>query len=201
MNLPSTPTLRIDAPFTLIALAATLAAGALAAAPYLLDRGPTPVEQQELVVERRAIVADSEKDLAKYRALVESLEARQTNAFRLRPPSALNDRIVELNALARECSAAVSQIAPQPPGAPQTVAGGGKVVIVPIKLSGAATYQNATRFLRLLRARFPDTAVTDMRIAAAPADAAPTAAYALDLAWYADPASPVVSAAPATRTP
>lgn len=203
MTLFSKDTLRIDAPFALVALAATLGAAALAAAPYLLDRGPSHARQQEIINERRTIAADSERDLAKYQATVETLTARSADAVKLRPATAVIPRVVEITALAAECSASISQIAPQPALPPAPVAPGvrDKAVVVPIKLSGTATYENATQFLRLLRTRFRDTAVTGIRIAAAPSDTSPDATYAFDLAWYTAPANSAVSADPAAKVP
>jgi hypothetical protein len=201
VKLFSKDTLRIDAPFALGAITATLGAAALAAAPYVLDRGPTAQQQQDTISERRTLAAEREKALAKQQSDRDALRDRSKEAIQLLPASALNARMSELTTLATECSASITQMAAQPALPPVTIVGKDKAVIVPIKLAGSSTYEGATRFLNAIRTRFRDTAITGLHLSAAPADASPTAGYTIDLAWYTASANSVVSADPAAKAP
>jgi hypothetical protein len=200
MKLPSSDSLRVDVPFALLAALMAAVACAIGAAPYLLNAGPSVKEQGSQLEERTHAAAEADAEVVALRARVESLAAKQRSAVLLQPQSALFSRINAITDLATNCSATISQITPQIPQAPIAITDKDKAVIVPIKIAGTCTYENATRLLAEISERFPDTAVTAVRLTAAPAEAAPTAAFAIDLAWYAGPANSAGSTDPAPKS-
>jgi Tfp pilus assembly protein PilO len=189
VNIKLPATFRIDALFGLVAAAATACAGAVAVGPHLLAQAPTAQEQMAAIEERRKAATELAADLVNLNKRLEELHAESETAVHLIPVSTANARLLALTKLAESHGVTIAQVTSLASDTKDP-----RATVIPIKLSGTATYSDATAFLSDLRKEFRDTSVTGFKISAVPAATAPTATFAMDLAWYAAPAGGAGSA-------
>jgi hypothetical protein len=139
-------------------------------------------------VEMEQAVAAQQRRLAEVEAQVAQSHVR------LLPVSGLNQRIADLTAMADELGGGLVKIEQIVPGTPKPAA---RFTAVPIQIIGLATYPGAQSLLRRLHTRFSDTGVAAFSLSAGEGSA--TAAFKLELVWYAAPASPAGRAGSASR--
>src|SRR5581483_3524608 len=73
--------------------------------------------------------------------------------LQLEPASTVNQRLLRLTMLTRECELTIDEMRASPP------VEAADYQIVPILIAGSGTYNSVAKFLHVIRQRFPDTAV------------------------------------------
>ncbi len=137
-----------------------------------------------------------DRDLLRAQAALNGLKARvERRGIRLQPVSAQHERNRELAQMAHEVGVEITQITPGEPEAQGIIPG---LVVVPVKLSGAGGYAQATEFVARLHAGFPDMAVASLRLDRAGARGASQASFSVELRWHAEPGA---TPAPSGKTP
>jgi hypothetical protein len=184
VNLRTPATWRTDVLFVLATLGITALAGGVAAAPHLLSREPTARELASLVEERRDTAEKLASQSAEMSSKVARMREEAERAVRLESANAANVRLEQLASAAQRNGVTITQISSQAADTSDV-----RAAVIPIRISGTATYTRATEFVRELRANFRDTAVTGMKISGVPAAGPkpPEGELKLDLAWYAEP--------------
>lgn len=152
----------------------------LLAEPLLARRAQAQSQAVELSTKReqlartRAARQDAEARLAEVRAAVDK------QSVRLEPRSAVNKRLDALTRLAEEAGIGVERLAP---GA---TADGPRHGTMTLKLTGKASYRACEAFVASLHRAFNDTAITTLRMAAAPGPDEPVT-LEVELLWFTAP--------------
>lgn len=134
--------------------------------------------RQERLTKQAAAVSLLAQDLANMKKAAAGLPE-----FTTVPPQQSNQRLADLTHLASEWGLTVDELRTAEP------IPGDRFQIVPIHLSGSGTFQHCTSFLHRLRATFPDTAVSNLKIAKQPGMPPEHTMFRFQLAWYAAPAA------------
>lgn len=137
-----------------------------------------------------------DRDLARAQALLNGLKVKvERRGIRLQPVAAQHERNRELAQMAHDVGVEITQITPGEPKAHGAVPG---LVIVPMKLSGAGGYPQATAFVARLHASFPDMAVESLHLDRAGAAGSGQPSFSVQLRWHAEPDA---TSAPSGKAP
>lgn len=168
---------RIDLAGVLGLLLVTALALGVAFLP-LFWRWESQVRLREQLEERRARAGEQDQSIEMMTARVAELRAAaQVGPVVLRASTSVNQRLAELTQLAAEADLAIEEMKPGDAW-PE-----GSLTVAPIRLAGTGTYQAATRFMRMLRDRFPDMAVDGFDMHRRPGPAS-SSAVRVDVRWF-----------------
>ncbi|MBU6413477.1 MAG: type 4a pilus biogenesis protein PilO [Planctomycetes bacterium] len=182
MTKQSDDVFRVDIAGGLFCVAVTGVAYFTAIAPNATRR-EEQVRQQAEILELRTQLDQTTKF---QRQLTAQLAARHSDlektAIQLEPATSVNQRVSSLTTLAAQVGIVLDAVEP---GSQNDASDFSRV---PIKLSGKGTYAASATFLSQLKERFPDTAVSSMRLNSNPAAPSSVPTVWFDLVWYAAPA-------------
>lgn len=155
-----------------------------AAKPAMERRASEGAQATELAAMRESLARTRAARQDTDARLVEVRRKMDAQSIRLEPRSHVNRRLDEIASLAAAAGVGVEKLAP---GA---TADGPRHGTMTLHLTGKARYRACENFVSHLHRRFNDTAVTTLRLAAAPASNEPVHVE-FELLWFTQPAPDV----------
>lgn len=129
------------------------------------------VHEQELATVRSQ-TADARRRLEK------ATKQREQNPIQLGRPSAINERLKDITALADSCGIKLDRLEPEKPILYTRCA------IVPIHIGGSTTFPGLVGFFNRLHTEFRDTAAPGFKLSANQDQSNPAGRFEIELAWY-----------------
>lgn len=164
-------------------LVISIASYALGVAP-LIQRS---ADMQDAIEEQQHQEQEKAKLARSYNQLKQKLETTQQElneaAFQLQPVNRLNGYMAQLTNLATQCGLSLHEIKPSDPIALQHYRA------IPIRLSGAGTYQDTVIFLHRLNQEFLDIRLSGLGLRASGDPAKNQGKINMKLVWYTAPAN------------
>ena len=167
---------RMDSIGLAILLALTGLAYCIEISPAMRDREALRAGSA-LLTQKRETISHLQQTLHNVNAQIAALQVAQASELKLQPPSQINDRLSDLSTIAGDCGLVVEAIEPG-----ETLPSV-RYSTVPIRINGRGTYPQFVQFIHALRAKLPDTSVTDVNLSGGGTDI--SANFTINVLWHA----------------
>lgn len=151
--------------------------------PLLEQRREQQAIMREVATEQGEVATLTASLMAVRQEYVQVQRAVADNALRLEPLSALNRRVAELTAMARDAGLAVNGVRPGRPSVNEHYR------TVPVQVAGEGSFHATEHFLKRLHEQMPDVGMWSLQLERHGSDLELDPQYQIELVWYAAPSA------------